>query len=452
MSRGALLVALLVALLAALAPLSATDLAYAARLGETILATGRLPSPDTLTVLGAGRDWLDGQWLTQVLFAPLLRHGGPGAVGALRAAVVAGGALATVAIAARSGVAPLVAVMLALAGAALAAPAAGARAQLVGLAVAPALLWWLGARHARPVWRTALGAALLGALWANGHGSFVLAPLIAGTLALDDRIAHRPLRTSLVALGAIALATCAGPLGPASWLHAARYAASATARLSDEWAPLWGDPALALAAAPILIGLVALIIRGARARALPEPGSFALGVALLGLALWSERALGFAGVLAIPLLAPAARGLRAGRPDPLGAPARPALGLAALALVTLVLARPVALADAPRVIVAPLRALPSGSPVFVPQVWASWAEWSAPGVRPLIDSRLELLEPADAARYRALAEGRSLVDLEALGVRAVVTSRTHTPGLAAAMAASGWRRVAGDADAEVWSR
>ena len=58
-------------------------------------------------------------------------------------------------------------------------------------------------------------------LWANMHGSFVLAPAILGYAWLDDVLRGRPARTSFAVLVLGVLATFVTPFGPGVWAYAA---------------------------------------------------------------------------------------------------------------------------------------------------------------------------------------------------------------------------------------
>ena len=77
-------------------------------------------------------------------------------------------------------------------------------------------------RGARASIRAGCGAApLLVVLWANIHGSFVLAPLVLGYAWLDDVARKRPWRPSLAVLVVGLLATFVKPFGPGVWAYAA---------------------------------------------------------------------------------------------------------------------------------------------------------------------------------------------------------------------------------------
>ena len=83
------------------------------------------------------------------------------------------------------------------------------------IAIFAGLLWLVATRRDAPA-RDCGSRRVLVVLWANMHGSFVLAPLVLGYAWLDDVARGRPSRTSLAVLRASAsLATLVNPFGPA---------------------------------------------------------------------------------------------------------------------------------------------------------------------------------------------------------------------------------------------
>jgi hypothetical protein len=91
----------------------------------------------------------------------------------------------------------------------------------------------------------------------------------------------------------------------------------------------------------------------------------------------------------------------------------------------------------------------------VPQGWASWFEWAAPGIPVMVDSRIEV-EPASAwADYLVIAAGGSgaLQALARTGATLVVVDRSSDQGaLLSVLEApgSGWRIVTQDADGVIF--
>ncbi len=226
----------------------------------------------------------------------------------------------------------------------------------------------------------------------------------------------------------------------------------------------------------VLVAVLVLAAARRRERWLPAvPGLLWLG-GLFVVGAWAERGIVWWAFGAPVVLAPALARLRgpgveagpprAARPEP-AALRRLNLGIA-LALVALVVLlqpiwRPSAtlagpdglLTDAPVGLAAALRA--SGTPsdrAVVPQRWASWLEWAAPGIPVMVDSRIEVVPPSAWTDYLAIAAGGPGT-LETLGrIRAslVVVDRREQGALLRTLEASdsGWRLVAEDADGAVF--
>ena len=109
------------------------------------------------------------------------------------------------------------------------------------------------------------------------------------------------------------------------------------------------------------------------------------------------------------------------------------------------------LTDAPVGLAAALRTAGSSTDrAVVPQRWASWFEWAAPGVPVMVDSRIEA-EPASAwSDYLVIAAGGrgALGTLARVQATLVVVDRRDQGALLATLdaAGSGWSLVAQDDD------
>ena len=453
------------ALVALLVPLPAVDLAYQVRAGEQILRTGAIPAADTFTFTIAGAPWTDQQWLAQVLLALGYRAGGWELLAVLRAVLVAAtGGLLVVAALAR-GASARTASALSLLAFMLAAPALALRPQLFAIVVFAGLLVLVAARDRHP--RLYLLAPLLVAVWANLHGSFVLAPVLLGYAWLDDMVRGRPARRSFAVLAAGTAATLLNPFGPAVWAYAAGIGANPViAGRVTEWQRTspFTVTGLLFYASGVAVAAAAWLRR--RRLAWPDVlwlvAIFALGVwAVRGVAWWPAAALPVvAAVLARPVHATDgdARDVRPARP-----PRRSPLNLvvAGLLVVLLLVAlpwlRPVdpltgrtgLLAYAPSGLAAALRRVATpGTRVFAPQVWTSWFEWAVPDDRYFLDARFELF-PADAwADLDEITGGGAgaAAVLDRRGVQVVVLPAGGvSPG-------QGWGIVYTDADGAILAR
>jgi len=99
----------------------------------------------------------------------------------------------------------------------------------------------------------------------------------------------------------------------------------------------------------------------------------------------------------------------------------------------------------------------AGSPsdrAVVPQRWASWFEWAAPGVPVMVDSRIEVVPSSAWADYMLIAAaGPGTLDtLARIRASLVVVDRRDQGALLRTLEASdsGWRAVAVDEDGAVF--
>jgi len=463
---------LLPALAATIAPMSTVDLAHQVRAGELMLESLSVLRVDPFTFTAMGEPWLNQQWGAGIVFAVVQGLGGWGGLAVLRAVLVAA-AVGLVLLACRRWLAPRPAALLALAAFVVGIAALGLRAQLFGIVLFAAVLAILAWRDREP--RLTWAIPLLVLAWANLHGSFFLGPAAVAVALAQDLLARQPGVRRLLAVLALSLvATAVTPFGPDVWRYAAGIATnSEITRLITEWqrtSPFTVTGALFYLS---VVGAVAAIARATRWHGAPVPllsivwlaGLAFLGAyAERGIAWWAFgapvalaptvavllpavtaprdeqrllRALNTAvvGVLAIAVVAqqPA---LRAG--DPLSGPA----GL---------------LRDAPPGLALALRGVAGPSDrAVVPQPWASWLEWAAPGVPVMVDSRVEVVPASAWVNYTTIVGGgpASLVTLRGVSASVVIVDPATQAALELALRTpgSGWRQAYEDADGMVFTR
>ena len=387
------------ALVSLLVALPAVDLAYQMRAGEEILRTGVIPAVDTYTFTVFGTPWTDQQWLAQVLLALGFRAGGWELLVVLRAALVSLSFGLLVVTAMARGAAARTAAILGLVAFALAAPALALRPQLFAIAIFAGLLLLVARRHRNP--RAIWLAPLLVMIWANLHGSFILAPIILGYAWLDDLARGRPARVAFVLLVLGTAASLVNPFGIGVWTYAAGIGANpAISGQATEWQRTtpFTIPGLLfyLSAAAALV----LAIRGRARLRLPD---WLLLATLLAIGVWAIRGLAWWPFGAVFVVG--------GLPDVLGSASRKAsvrltrlptvIAAALVLLVVLALpwwrpadsmtGRAGILSYAPSGIAAELRRIaPPGTRVLAPQTWTSFLEWAVPDARYFLDSRFEL--------------------------------------------------------------
>ena len=463
----AFLAVALPALAALVASLPTVDLAWQIRAGNEILATTSIPSVDRWTFTASGAAWVDQQWGAQILLALVHNLFGWAGLAVFRAVVV-GAILAAVAIAItrRNPALGLRTVAWLTIGAFLvASPALAVRPQLLGIAAFAASLLILSDRddHPRPVWLL----VPIAAVWANLHGSFILAPLLPLLAWLEDRAQRRPRSSRLLLVaGAVALATLLNPWMFGAWSYAFGLAGNAgiTARISE-----WQPTTLASVEGLVFwlsVGAVVVFLarRGARA---PWWALITLGVfAFLGA--WSLRGVAWwplvAGVTVGALVIPGAAEARRARPSRLNGLF---VGLVvALGLVLLPFWRawderlpaPAGLLRfAPPELTASLRGLVvEGDRVWNPQVWGSWFEYAIPDATYAVDSRIEVIPAAvwrEAEIVSTAGAGWEEI-LDRAGTTIIVTEgpTTGSPLFAALQGNPGWAIATRNTEGSIWVR
>jgi hypothetical protein len=448
-------------------PLSTVDLAYHVRVGGTILDSGRIPSVDSLTFTAAGQSWLDQQWGAQVVLAAIHRLAGWEGLAVVRAVLI-GSLFGLVAAACLvSGAGMRRAAWLTLAAFVIAVVTLALRPQLFGMLLFAASLLVVALRERRPglVWLL----PVLAIVWANTHGSFVLAPAIAGAAWLSDIASGAPRARRMLAITIVTLAaTLVTPFGPAVWSYAAGLTTNplVTSRIT-EWQPTSPRTFAGLAFYGSALLVAAYLAR--RPGRTPWPTLAWLGF-LFALGAFAERGVAWwplGAVVAVSAMVAedgrqgAVRDSREPRPSRLNG----AIVIVLIAACVAVLpwwraADPLTgrrdlLADAPALPLVVVAETPVGARLFVPQRWGSWFEWAVPDRPVFVDSRVELFPVAvwaDEAAISAGLEGWQTA-LDRWAIDAVVTDARDGPDLATRMAAQpGWREVASGADGRLFVR
>lgn len=471
-------------LAAMLATIPTVDLAYQLRAGAEILDGRGIPGVDTWTFTAAGATWLDQQWGAQAILAAVFGAAGWTGLAVFRAALV-GLVFGLLLVAIRRGspaLGPRAVAWLTLAAFVVAAPALALRPQLLGMACFAIALVLLARRRDRPrgLWLLPVVAAV----WANLHGSFVLAPLLVGLAWLGDLHDRSPhARLTLVVALATAAATLLTPFGPDAWRYAASLSTNreVTARITEWQPPTPTDPPGALFWGSVVLVALAVAVTARRRGGVPWPAVVTLlafaalgATAARGIAWWpAVAAVTVAGLLS-PRHVPAVAGPPVA-PEPEAEPGRAPRGSALNAILAagLVLAgvallptwRPVdpglaapagLLGFAPSGVSAVLRdrAGPADR-VWNPQPWGSWFEFAVPAPAYAFDSRIEVIPAeawADGDVVAAAGPGWEAI-LDARGVTIVVIAGSSRTPLARALAANeAWQLAYADTDGAVWVR
>jgi hypothetical protein len=387
---------------------STIDLAYHVRAGEMILRSRSIPRVDTFTFTVAGRPWVDQQWGAQTLIALAHRVDGFAGVVTLRAVLLglAFGLLYRVCRA--RGAPPLAASILCIGGFVVGSQTLSMRPQLFALALGAGVLLLLELRHRRAL--ALWGIPILGALWANLHGSFVLLPAFIGLAFLEE--VHARDRASMARLATVGAATVGAtflnPFGPSVWRYAVELAADPVIREQvSEWAPIATDSFAGVAffvSAAAMAGWLAV-----RGRPTPWPDLAWLGCFFF-MTLPAGRGVIWWALVAprvVAGLVPSKGSGELRRPGGLlDAAVLVALAAGTLAALPIDRPEPSLLWHAPQDQVdAAERLLPPGSRLLVPQPWGSWFELALPADPVFVDARIELFPDEVWEGYLRVQDG-----------------------------------------------
>jgi hypothetical protein len=193
------------------------DLWWHLRTGQWILETGHIPHSDPFSFTQAGHAWVSHEWLTEIVFYELWKHGGAPALIVLTAIITTAGFMLLYLRC--PGKRHWAAAATAL-GALAAAPSWGVRPQLFTFTLASLLLWLIQVGEDRP--RLLFWIPPLFLLWLNLHAGFALGPALllayAVGLLFETAVGKTPwqqtrptlLRVLLLLLACLALV----PLNP----------------------------------------------------------------------------------------------------------------------------------------------------------------------------------------------------------------------------------------------
>ena len=228
---------------------------WMALLSGRVVAQHGLPSHDTLTIWAHGHDWVDQQWLAQLVLYGLDRLGGLPLVLLVHAFLVSGALGGAAALARRLGGSARSATWVALPVLIAYWPEASImRPQSFAYPLFVAVLWLLADELRQPSRRVYLVLPLL-VLWANLHGSVVVGAALVSAFALAEiagSLRTRP-RTagarSLVLLAAPWLCVLASPYATSLPHYYRLVFSSGFGSYVTEWAPT----TLTLAHAPVYL-------------------------------------------------------------------------------------------------------------------------------------------------------------------------------------------------------
>ena len=377
------------------------------------IATSGLPQTDVLTVWSAGEQWVDQQWLGQLVLYGLQSLGGMTLVALLHTLLVVAPFTAAVAIARRreASVRSTAAIGV-LAIEPCLVVGANIRTQSFAFGLFVVVLWLLASDQRAPSKRVFWAIPVL-MVWSNLHGSVVLGAALvslAGVLSVYGAcrvprgprwpVLQRSMLLVMLAVGAIFASPYATSL-PGYYESTLFNAQFRT--LVVEWRP--PAPSLALSPFFILAGVVLAALGRAGSR-LTSFERIAL-VSTLVMALTASRNLAWFGLSAVMFIPPAmgATSETDRTPPPIAAVVSGLIGLAVVAIVLVSLTGlstkvwerfPPAVID----VVARAAGRDPTLQIYADTRYADWLLWHRPELsgRILFDARFELLSSAELRR------------------------------------------------------
>ena len=428
------------------------DVSWHIATGQWILDHRAIPHADPFSFTWAGKPWVPIEWLAEVIYASAYRLAGYGGV----AAVVTAALMALHAFVifnATRFVRPIGALGAVVAMDLVLIPMMFARPHVLAWPLL-ACWTWLMLRAREQDRAPPIAAALLLALWANIHGSFVFAFAIAGAFGLEAVISAQDKRRAFgqwLLFGAASLAAVfINGNGVAGVLHPLRFTQLQMLPLIDEWKP--SNPKIT----PFSFGvLAAALVLIAWKRPRLTPMRWLLLAALLGLALLQVRHQAMLAIVAAMLLP---QGFARGRhvKQPLDQSFRRVLaGGAAL----LVIVRAVMPLDPPDNEANPWKLIAAVPPQLRSQPVLNGYSMGGPlilsGIRPYVDGRGDMYGDELVVGYSRIAHGDGPAFAKAVqqwNIRWAIVPNGSNRLIALLESAPNWRRIARDKVGTIYVR
>jgi hypothetical protein len=376
------------------------------KIGAFLLAGGRFGLPDPWAPF-ATRAYVPTEWLPAVLGQEMYRGFGLPGLAWLRCAGILA-LLSALVWAARRSAGTATCAVVALVGVVGAYEGLTERPQLVGFVFLTVAVgaWWRSGLDLLPRW----WLVPMTWLWACCHGLWIVGVVVAlvcvAGLVLDRRLSRAGAARLLTVPVLCVVAAGLTPLGPGLILSPLSIGANANQFVGEWQATSARDPF-----AVVTLAMFALVIVSwVRLRRRAPWWQILLLACGLGATLASVRTIAVGAVIAVPLLA---QEIQLYRGRPVAAPTRRAgFGWVTLMVVALVVAAPLAAARAQDPVNVPARlgsqlaAIPSGTVVLADGDISGWLFWADPGVKPVLDPRIEIYPAAHIRAFvSAMAAG-----------------------------------------------
>jgi hypothetical protein len=371
------------------------DTAWHIAAGRWIVEHGRVPTTDPFSFPAFGKPWIAMEWLADLIMSGAYHLAGYAGLAALvAAAIMAMNCIVLLYLRSRVGPIGLVVVVLTLNVVLAAFMLARPHVLVWPLLAAWTVLLAKSTETGRP---PPLWSALLLTVWANLHGSFPIAAVIGGFLALDALIAEqwKTLRAWLVFAAVCLVAICLNLNGVAGILQPFHVANLKMLGQIAEWQPSTTMNTPQFYGALVLV-LGVLLWRGVRF----PVGRLALLLAMLFLAFSQLRHQSWFAIVAAVLIPPllGTRTQKTGKFWPIAAGAVPLLLIRALWPLT-----PPESVSNPRSLLAHVPAELKGQAVF--NEYSFGGPLILAGIRPYIDGRAEMYGDDFMDDYTEIATG-----------------------------------------------
>jgi len=416
------------------------------KIGAFLLKGGRFGLPDPWAPF-ASRAYVPTEWLPAIIGQEIYQAVGLPGIAWMRCAGILA-LLSALVWCARRSADTVTALLIALVAVGGAYEGLTERPQLVGfvfLAVAVGA-WWRSALDLKPRW----WLVPMTWVWACSHGLWsvgvAVGLVVIGGLLLDRRL-NRACAIRLLAIPLLSLAAAGlTPLGPSLLLTPL-----AVGRNASEFVGEWQSTSVHDPYAGVTLAMFALVILS-WVRMGRRPPWWQIGLLLTGVAatLAMARTIAVGAIIAAPLLA---HEIQLYRDRPVAPTTRRSCSVwAALIMVALVAAAPLSAARAqqpssvPQALMPQLSAIPSGTVVLALGDISGWLFWAEPGVKPVLDPRIEIYPAAHVRAFvSAMAAGpgwRQFVNRTAARYALVLTG---SPIATALVERAGWAQIGKDA-------
>ena len=416
------------------------------KVGAFLLDGGRFGFPDPWAPF-ASKAYVPTEWLPAILGQEIYQAFGLPGIAWMRCAGILG-LLSALVWSARRSANTVTAILVSIAALVGAYHALTERPQLAGfvfLAVAVGA-WWRTALDLKPRW----WLVPMTWLWACSHGlwsvGIAVGLVILTGLFFDGRLT-RTTATRLLAIPMLSLAAAGlTPLGPRLLLSPL-----SVGKNTSEFVGEWQSTSVHNPFAVVTLAMFGLVIL-CWVRSRRQPPWWQIGLLLTGVAatLAATRTIAVGAVMAAPLLAQEIQMYR-GRPV-ITATRRSRSAWAAMILIALVAAAPLSAARAqnpaavPQRLAPQLSAIPSGTIVLAEGDINGWLFWADPGVKPVLDPRVEIYPSAHIRAFvSAMAAGpgwQQFVDRTGARYALVLTGSPIATALAER---AGWSPIGKDA-------